>query len=317
MRFFQLSILILVVLISTTSISQDLFKPKFGLRAGANFSTMFGPSEADVTEDYRLGVRIVAGGTIKYPLHEIFGLTAEVMFIQKGAYYSAEASNSFIKLPAFGTEQEIVYGYTKANNIYTKKTDINYKKKIGLNVINGYIEIPVMLYVEPVDDKLQIDLGLSMGFLISSQALGTVKFGDADILDASVPDVSQFIEMDLDFKYINDEIGALYDASSKSAKIDGTTRYYPRGPSAYYLTDLNSKDNENFYSLYDFGLQAGISYYFSPGLKLGLRANYSLLDITTDKYDYSKKDITETGDYIIRNDKDFNFGVQLFVGLQF
>jgi hypothetical protein len=313
----KLIFIFLFVLTVSKTKAQDILKPKFGLRAGASFSTMFGPSEDGVDEQHKLTVRIAAGGSVKIPFHERFGLNAEVVFVQKGSYFSAVADNSFLKLPNFLTEQAVIYGYNKNGSTYSKRFDKNYKKRTGMNIINGYIEIPVMFYVEAIDDKLQFDLGASIGFLISSQGLGTLKFGDADILDASNPDASQFIEMDLDFKFIKDEIGALYDGTSKSAKIDGTTRYYPRGPSAYYLGDVASKDGQNFFNLLDIGLQAGVSYYFTPGLRIGARVNYSLIDITTDKYDYSFKDLNSDGSYINRNDHDVNFGVQVFVGLQF
>lgn len=314
-KLLKYSIFFLALIYAKQSLAQGILKPKFGLRAGASFSTMFGPDEAGVDEERKLTVRVAAGVSVKVPFHERFGMNAEVAFVQKGAYCTASAENSFLKLPQFLTEQPIIYGYNKSGNTYTKRTDKNYKKRNGLNITNGYIEVPVMFYVEPVDDKLQIDLGASIGFLISSQALGTLKFGEADILDASNPDASQFIEMNLDYKYIQNEIGE--HSGSTSAKIDGTTRYYPSQPAAYYLTDETAKNDLNYFNLLDIGLQAGISYYFTPGLRIGTRFNYSLIDITTNKYDYSFKDLNSDGTYIIRDDHDVNFGFQIFVGLQF
>jgi hypothetical protein len=302
---------------SYTTQAQDLFKPKFGLRAGASFSTMFGPKESGVEENNKMTVRVAAGGTVKFPLHERFGITAEVVFVQKGTYYSASTENSFLKLPSYGTEQSSIYGYNKVGSLYEKATDKNYKRRVGMNIINAYIEIPVMFYFEAIDDRLEFDLGAGIGFLIDSKALGTIKFGDADVLNADNPDITQFIEMDLDYKMIKDELGALYDGTAKSAKIDGTTRYYPRGPSAYYFTDVEDKANEHIFKTVDLTLQAGVSYYFTPGLRMGLRFSYSFLDITTNKYDYSIKDVNSDGSYIQRNDIDGNLGIQLFVGLQF
>jgi len=314
----QASLFILICITSSyTTQAQKLLKPKFGLRAGASFATMFGPEEEGVEEEHKLTVRVAVAATIKLPFHERFGLIAEVAYVQKGSYYTATANNSFLKMPQFGTEQAFIYGYTKNVDSYTKKTDKNYKRRMGMNIINGYLEIPVMFYFEAIDDRLQFDLGASIGFLVSSEALGTIKFGDADILNADNPDLSQFIEMDLDFKTLEDGIGATYDGTPKSAKIDGTTRYYPRGPSAYYLTDLTDKGGENIYSVFDVGVQLGVSYYFTPGLRVGLRGSYSFNDITTDKYDYSTKDLNSDGSYIIRDDHDANFSLQLFVGLQF
>ena len=316
-RIIQVSLLILCFLMSYTTQAQDLFKPKFGLRAGASFTTMFGPTEAGVEESNKVTVRVSAGGTVKIPLHERFGILAEVVFVQKGTYYSASAENSYLKLPAYGTEQSLIYGYNKVGTEYEKRTDKNFKRRVGMNIINAYLEIPVMFYFEALDDRLQFDAGAGIGFLIDSKALGTIKYGEADILNADNPDITQFIEMDLDYKMIKDELGALYNGTAKSAKIDGTTRYYPTGPSAYYFTDVEDKANEQIFKTVDLTLQAGVSYYFTPGLRMGLRFSYSFLDITTNKYDYSLKDLNSDGSYIQTNDIDGNIGVQLFVGLQF
>lgn len=316
-RTIQIIVCLICFLSAYTIQAQDLFKPKFGLRAGASFATMFGPEENGVNENHKLTVRVSAGGTLKFPLHERFGLAAELMFVQKGTYFTADAENAFLKLPGFNTEQALIYGYTKTGSTYTKRTDKNYKRRVGMNIINAYIEIPVMFYFEAVDDRLQFDVGGGIGFLIDSKALGTIKFGEASILNADNPDITQFIEMDLDYKMIKDEIGATYDATSKSAKIDGTTRYYPRGPSSYYFTDVTDKAGEHIFKTVDLTLQAGVSYYFTPGLRLGLRFSYSFLDITTNKYDYSLKELNADGTYIQRNDHDGNLGFQLFVGLQF
>ncbi|MGH1338471.1 MAG: outer membrane beta-barrel protein [Aureispira sp.] len=316
--------LIIVLVLCTTNFTkaQDLFKPKFGLRAGASLTSMFGPEEEGTEELYKTTVRLSAGGTIKFPLHERFGLGAEVIFVQKGAFHAVTTDNSFLKMPAYGTEQAFIYGYNRTGNTYTKRTDTKFKRRASLNIINAYVEIPIMFYYELIDDQLQLDLGLGIGFLVDSKGLGTVKFGEASILDASTPDPSQFIEMDLDYKMLRDEIGDLATSTTttvitKTAKIDGTTRYYPRSPAAYYFTDVEDKANENVFKTVDFTIQAGLSYYFTPGLRLGARLGYSLLDVTTNKYDNSTVELTEDGEYMQRDDKDGNIGVQIFVGLQF
>lgn len=310
-------IIALVLCTTTLTKAQDLFKPKFGLRAGASLTTMFGPQEEGTDESYKMTVRLSAGGTIKFPLHERFGLGAEVIFVQKGAFHAVTSENSFLKMPAYGTEQAFIYGYNRTGNTYTKRTDTNFKRRASLNIINAYVEVPIMFYYELLDNQLQLDLGVGIGFLVDSKGLGTIKFGEASVLEASNPDPSQFIEMDLDYKMLRDEIGALSSSVAKTAKIDGTTRYYPRSPAAYYFTDVEDKAGENIFQTVDFTLQAGLSYYFTPGLRLGARFGYSLLDITTNKYDYSTLNLTEEGEYIQRTDKDGNIGVQIFVGLQF
>ncbi len=77
----QVVLFSLIVIAGYDAQSQDLLKPKFGLRAGASFSTMFGPQEDGVVEQHKATVRVAAGGTIKVPFHERFGLAAEVVFV--------------------------------------------------------------------------------------------------------------------------------------------------------------------------------------------------------------------------------------------
>jgi hypothetical protein len=318
MKFNKTTIIGLIIIICyILPVEAQFLKPKFGLRAGANLTTMFGPTEEGTTEQHRLSVRVAAGATMKLPFHERFGLAVEVLFVQKGSYYTLEADNSFLKLPDFVSQQGLPYGYDVNGGVYTKRTDKSYKKRMGVNVINGYIEVPIMFYVEAIDDKLEFEFGASIGFLISSQGLGTLKFGPSDVLNDTDPQSTDFIEMDLDYKFIKDEIGEAYDPTARSAKIDGSTRYYPTGPSAYYLTDELAKDGLSRYSLFDVGLQGGVSYYFTKGLRIGARFNYSLMDITTNKYDQSFTELRSNGDYKELDHKDVNFGCQIFVGLQF
>lgn len=297
--------------------AQDILKPKFGLFAGANLTTMFGPAEEGVTENHKLTIQITAGATVKLPLHERFGLTAGVSFVQRGSIFSAESNNSFLKLPAYGAEQPIAYGYTVSGNTYTKRTDKNYRRRKGINVVNGYIEVPVLFYAEAIDNRLEFEFGASIGFLVSSEGLGTIKFGDEEILNVDNPKRGEFIEVDLDHKYIIDDIGTINSTANRSSRIDGTTRYYPNNLGAYYLTDEPTRTGDGFYRTVDVGLQAGISYYFTPGLRLGTRFYYGLTDVTNTTYDYSFQNLNSDGTYIQRNDFDRNFGCQIFVGLQF
>lgn len=312
------TIFALLLVATAVEVEAQFLKPKFGLRAGMNISTMLGPQEVGTSEGNRATILIGVAGGIKLPLNERMGLIAEVSFIQKGSFYFKEAENSFLKLPSFNSQQPVTYGYTSTGGVFTKREDKNYKKRVGMNVINGYIEIPVLFYVEAIDDKLEFEFGPSIGFLISSQALGTLKFGEADVLNQEDPSTSEFIEMDLDYKFIQDDIGSIYDPESiRSVKIDGSTIAYTGAPGAYYFSDETDKGGMNRFSTVDFGLQFGTSYYFSKGLKLGFRLNYSLLDITIDKYDHSFTELNSDGTYKTLNHRDANFGCQIFVGLQF
>lgn len=280
-------------------------KVKFGLRAGGNLSTVFGPSEKDALgtdlENYQLKLKIGVAAIVKYPITDKVGLSAEVGFVQRGGYYSFESNNSYLKLPEFSTSPAINYQ--------------GFKKRLGINLINSYVEIPVLFYYQPVKDRLELELGASVGFLVSSQGLGTLKYGEEADIEAGNTD--DFIEINLSYNYLKDEVGELTDGGTiKDVTLNGSTRRYPSTTNAYYLFDGNKTNN--LYNTVDVGAQLGISYFFTPGLRVGARAYFGLLDITNSTYDVSQQTLDLDNNYIPQTDDfDRNFGVQFFVGLQF
>jgi hypothetical protein len=286
------------------SLQAQLFKPKFGLRAGGNVTTILGDKEEGLTESYGTATRISIAATMTLPLHERFGLSTELAFSQRGASYSSSTENSYLKLPSY------------ANSNPTKYT--GYKRTYDVNIINGYVEIPVLGYVELIKDKLKLDLGASIGFLVSSSSLGTLKYGEAQYIDAETPDLSKFIEMNLTNNYLNQDIGETpVTSGSRAVKLDGTSRTYPSEIGAYYLNDYTEKESTNTFKTVDFGLQAGLSYNLTQGLLIGSRVYYGLTDITNTRYDFSQLELNSDGSYKTLEHKDSNFGISFFVGLQF
>lgn len=297
--------------------AQDNRKIKFGLRAGTNLSTMFGPQEDGVIEDsYQLRAKIVAGALVKIPFNDRFGFVGEVDYIQKGAYQRFEADGSYLKLPAYGNQAAVTY-----------EGNTDWKKIIGVNLINSYVEVPLLIYAQPIKDKLEFEFGPSISFLVSSVGLGTLKYGET--LNNEISDPSKFFEFDLDYKYYKDKVDEIGNEFNKTAKLNGATRTYPQGPKAYYFqnypetatapinpNDYTIKTNAAF-STIDIGINVGASFYFTPGLRVGARANIGLIDLTVDKYDLSNKELNTDGTFKLTGHFDQSFGIQIFVGLQF
>lgn len=321
MNLSQKTTIYLLLIVITCSFyqlnAQDGRKIKFGLRAGTNLSTILGPQEDGVIEDsYQLRAKIVAGALVKIPFNERFGFIGEVDYIQKGAYQRFEADGSFLKLPAYGNQAAITY-----------QNNTDWKKIIGVNLINSYIEVPLLFYAQPIKDKLEFEFGPSISFLVSSVGLGTLKFGET--LDNDPSDPSKFFEFDLDYKFFKDKVGEIGNELSKSAKLNGATRTYPQGPKAYYFQNYPETATEPInpydysikvdpaYNIIDIGVNLGASFFFTPGLRVGARANIGLIDLTIDEYDLSNKELNTDGTYKLTGHFDMNFGIQIFVGLQF
>ncbi len=277
---------------------------KFGFRAGATLSDMFGASEKDDLgnglEKFKLTTRICVGGTIAMPLTDRFGLSAEVLFSQKGALYRFEGDNSYLKLSG-----------TVANPNSSQIFQGN-KRILSMNITNGYVEVPITFYAYAIKDRLLFDFGPSVSFLVTSRSLGILKYG---IIDDVNPDPADYLEIELDMRSLSDEPAALADAAiDKTGKLDQTTIAYPSRIGAYY----NFAESKGpLYNKVDFGLNVGASLFFTKGLRVGARCYYGLTDVTNNKYDVSQKALDANKEFIYRKDKDTNFGVQLFIALSF
>jgi len=276
---------------------------KFGFRAGATISQMFGPKETDLAgnslEDYKMTARICVGGTFSMPFNDHIGLGAELLFSQKGALHRFESDNSYLRLD--GT----------VSNMNSSQIFTGHKKIRSVNITNGYVEIPLTFYAFAIKDRLMFDFGPSISFLVSSRSLGILKYG---VIDPVNPDPADFLELELDLRG-NDDAGALADrAVDKTGKLDQTTIIYPSRIGSYY--NFNEKKGTLFNTL-DYGLNFGASLFFTKGLRVGTRVYYGLADVTNNNYDVQQSSLDANKEFILRKDKDNNFGVQLFIALQF
>jgi hypothetical protein len=276
---------------------------KFGFRAGATLSQMFGPREMDAAgnslETSKMTARICVGGTFSMPLNDRLGLGAEVLFSQKGALQRFEADNSYLRLDG------------SVSNMNSSQIFTGNKRIRSVNITNGYVEIPLTFYAFAIKDRLMFDFGPSISFLVSSRSLGILKYGE---IDAANPDPADFLEIELDLRG-SDDAGALADrAVDKTGKLDQTTIIYPSRIGSYY--NFNEKKGA-LYNTIDYGLNFGASLFFTKGLRVGTRVYYGLADVSNNNYDVQQNSLDANREFIFRKDRDTNFGVQVFIALQF
>lgn len=282
---------------------QDL---KYGLRAGINMSTIFGPSElgpeGEALENHRLTTKIAFGATLRYPINKSIGLATELSFVQRGSNYSYEGTG-YIRLPDYQNQGEIFFE--------------GHNKNILINNSNSYLEVPILFYATLIPERLQFEFGPSVGFLIISRGLGTLKYTDPN-------SPSNLIEMDMNHRYLSDQPGETADipngfggfiaAGDRTGRVDGTTVTFPQSIGAYYFED---EKQGNVFNTVDLGLNAGFAFFFTPGVRVGLRAYYGFLDVTNSRYHYEQQRLAADRSYIRRDVQDRNFGIQLYLGLQF
>ena len=88
----------------------------------------------------------------------------------------------------------------------------------------------------------------------------------------------------------------------------------PSNIDAYYEAADN---DENKFRTIDLGLNAGVAFFLNRGLYVGVRANYGLTDITNEGQDVSQVALTNTNQYVTRDDQDRNISIQASVGFRF
>ncbi len=296
MSFFRITFFLFIFTLSGF-LAQAQTDFKFGFRAGVNISTIFGPAELDdagtALDRYSPAARIAVAASASYPFTDRMGMTLELAFLQTGATYRFESDNAYLKLPELGLFE-------------------GHQRIASYNITNGYIHVPLLFYFQPIKERLHIEFGPSVSFLINSTALGIIKYG---VIDLDNPNAADFLEMEFDAKYLKDKPNELAIGSTiRGAKLDQTSVSYPSRLGGYYFFN---EDNGPYYSRLDIGLNLGASIFLTKGLRIGTRVYYGLSDITNNAYDVQQSKVDDNKQFIFRTDRDINFGVQVFVGLQF
>ena len=294
MRYFILLSFVLFSLCSSNLTAQEI---SYGFKAGLNFSTFQAESEAVdgvSLEEYDFNPGFLVGLILKSNVTDLFGVTAEVLYSQKGTKYRFDGASY---QPLITSTGDVIQ--TTGN------------KDLSLNVTNAYIDIPVSVYGR-VLSWLEIHGGVSAGFLVSSSGSGELRYSSA--VSERGFSIEDYV-VSLDHRYFSDR-GGIEELGDDpiTQTIEGSFVEIPKTLSAYY--EYAQDEELNLYNRLDLGVHAGFSLYLNQGLFLGLRANLGLSDVTNNEVD--KSILTQGPDgFIFRDDKDTNLSFQTFIGFSF
>ncbi len=268
-----------------------------GFQSGLNFSRFNGPLEEDgngqLLEEMVTTSGFQIGATANYPLLDFFGLRGELLFSQLGGRYRYHGQG-YLMLPSDDNKHVLVLG----------------DKNLTLNTSNAYFYLPLSVYVKPVK-QVELSAGAGMGFLISSTAVGQLRFSGitqgGQMLDT--------LEVSLEYNYFRDETAEGSGGTLQTLLLDGESIPIPSRAGAYWLQAR--LDNEAFFNRWDFSLHATISVYLGRSLYLGGKIQYGLSDVTNNAYDFSGYRLDAQGQPIPRSDKDTQLSYQIRVGFNF
>ncbi|PPK84036.1 outer membrane protein with beta-barrel domain [Neolewinella xylanilytica] len=263
-----------------------------GFRAGLNFITFDADEEMDgdmTLEEFRRTTGFHVGATFALAFTDLVGVKADLMYSQKGGEVRYQGPSYF-------------YVYGDVNDVEGLR--INGDLDSERDVLNSYIDIPVVGYYRL--GPVEIEGGVSAGFLVNSRASGSATFSNVTFPDGRTVDDISF---NYDYNYFSDDIGfaAIIEPSP-------TRQGFPSVIDAYY----NSEDNRPLYRRLDFGLVGGASVFLNNGLYLGLRYQYGLTDATRGENDLrlARTEGVEEREYNT-NDKDYNRVIQTSIGFRF
>ena len=285
------SLLVLLFLLALLPLTAQEFSG--GFRAGLNFVTFDGDQEMDASgmslERFNRTTGFHIGATFAYELTDLFGFKADLMYSQKGG--------------------EVRYAGPSYFYLYSDASDAEGLRNTGTldserDVLNSYLDVPVVAYYRL--GPLELEGGVSAGFLVNSRASGSATFANVLLPDGrSIPDVSY----NYDYNYFNDDIGFAAVVEPSESRPG-----FPAVIDAYY----NSNDNRPLYRRLDFGLVGGASFFLNNGLYLGLRYQFGLTDATRGENDLrlTRTDGVSEREYNTE-DKDYNRVIQASVGFRF
>ncbi len=288
----RLSILFIVFYIITAPLSaQGEFSG--GFKAGLNFSNIDGPVENE-NESFSVNTGFHIGATMMYSFTDVIGAKAELMYSQKGTQYSYKG-DSYFTFYTSGTNEGIP--------IYATG-----QRSMDISVSNTYLDLPVMIYARV--GKFEFEAGVNAAVLISSRGSGGVKFSGISLAGSKIEEFTSAI----DYAYFSKERGFEALISSEDIIVNTLAAHQPTNMNAYYEAADNK---EKKYNSLDFGLNAGIAYFFNKGLYIGVRGNLGLTDITNEAQDLALEALGQGNTYTTRNDEDKNVSIQASLGFRF
>ncbi len=267
----------------------------YGFKTGLNFARMDGPSEMNPAgaelESWKSITGFHIGLAMGYKFNEYLGVRSELLYTKKGGKYTFEG------------DSYRVFRFDGGSTLSTGKS------RYLVNVNNAYLDLPVLVYGRWKD--FELSAGGYLGLMVQSIGDGSISYtgGRTVGLQNSIAD----LEFNLDYNFRKDDPGKGADGQTLIVQVDGKTLELPKTLGAYYDYP---EDTGNLYNSIDYGLMAGLAYYLSRSLFIGVRLQYGLADITNNKADLSKG-TTDNGNLIFREDKDRNVVIQASVGFSF
>lgn len=262
---------------------------KVGVRAGLDFSTLYGPVESaestGVSNGFHFGVNVSRYFT------NSFGLRLELLYQQKGFRKEYNGVGYYpIKL--------------EDTNLFYTEGNIDYI----LEVSNAYASIPITAHIQPFS-FMEFFAGFSANFLINPVGSGTIDF-------TSTSDPERlFYRQTLQYAYYQDEAGMEGTSVHRPQVFVGEDIVsIPGAVGAYHFLDSN---DEKIFKGFDISAIVGTQIYVNKSFYIGLRAEYGFRDITNDRVDFSLESLSDTGGFKVNDDKDHQVTLQASVGFRF
>ena len=267
----------------------------FGVRAGLNYSTFLGPTEAGVDESFGYSNGFHFGLSYSYDFTDLFSLRTELVYIQNGSTYDFKGDSYYI--------------IRQSDKTTFEKGNLEYYE---LNISNAYISIPIVANYR-INNKWEVFGGGYVNMLIGPTGRGQMKFISNDR-----PDEIRFIRS-LDFRYNSDEASEISGRSAGALTeinilVDDDIVTLPKFAGAY---TLQGEKTGNMFNFLDFGLTVGAHYFLNKGFFVGLTIDYGVPDLTNNKADFSLKELNPDNSFKFSDDKDSHFGIQASFGFRF
>jgi len=310
LRFYIL--LFLVCNMGLISQAQDIGTT---FRVGLNVPQFLGPSEKDADgsdlESFSTFTGFHVAGGVVFKLLDHYGFKAELMFTQKGSRYSYEGPSTYIFTTTRSGDYATAFGTRTISN----------------RITNSYLEIPVTGYMKY--GKFELNAGVSVSFLIGSTAVGDLVFSGLSDINNEPVNITSLINHNYrkDRLEFTQNILSFQEEFYKEITVDGEQAILLTEETAYaQWTDASVfggvfgkpdvRLEEKYFRGLDFAINAGASYYISPGLFVGFTASYGLRDVTNPYFEYSYSESVGLN-RVERSDTDRNFVLMGSIGFSF
>lgn len=284
-------------------------------RVGLNAPRFLGPSEkgADGSdlEDFSSFTGFHVAGGVVFKLLDHYGFKAELMYTQKGSRYSYNGPSTYIFTASRSGEYATAVG----------------TRTISQRVNNSYLEIPVTGYMKY--GKFELNAGVSVSFLAGSGAVGDMVFSGISAINNEQVEIAALVNHNYkkDRLEFTQNILSFQPEFYNEITVDGQQVLLLTEETAYaQWTDADAFNgvfgkpevrlDEKVYRGLDFAINAGVSYYISPGLFFGFTASYGLRDVTNPYFEYSYSE-SQGLNRVERSDTDRNFVLMGSVGFSF